>query len=106
LQIRHCKRLRLQLAAVGWLRRARQDARRKFEHLMLDTMQENRLIVTSVASIGVGDKGTPSLVTPPTPSAVSNDPIALLGDPYIPHPGPNFDTTNFGPPTIDPKSLT
>lgn len=63
-------------------------------------------IVTSVASTGVGDKGTPSLVTPPTPSAVSNDPVALLGEPYVPHPGPNFDTTNFGPPTVDPKSLS
>lgn len=49
-------------------------------------------VATSVAGIGVGDPGTPSLVDPTI-------------EPGVVGPGPNFDTTNFGPPVIDPKDV-
>lgn len=54
-------------------------------------------VVTSVASIGVGESGTPSLVeeAPLVPAI----PEAGAG------PGPNFDTVDFGPPVIDPKDV-
>lgn len=54
-------------------------------------------VVTSVASSSVGEKDSPSLL----------DPAPL--EPGIPAadsgPGPNFDTTDFGPPVIDPKDV-
>lgn len=50
-------------------------------------------VVTSVASIDAGTKGTPSLV--------EEAPL----EPNVAGPGPNFDTTNFGPPLVDPKDV-
>lgn len=49
-------------------------------------------VVTSIASSSVGEKDSPSLLDPP----------AI--EPGV-GPGPNFDTTNFGPPVIDPKDV-
>lgn len=58
-------------------------------------------VLTSVAGIGIGDAGTPSLVGEPA-IAVGGRPDSGLGSL---HPGSNFDTTDFGPPLIDPKDV-
>ncbi len=61
-------------------------------------------VITSVASISLGDKGTPSLVPAPSDPALAPE-YGVYLEPEIPHPGENFDTTNFGPPVIDPASM-
>ncbi len=62
-------------------------------------------VATSVASIGLGDKGTPSLVNDElAPNVAAVIPEGDL-EPSDPGPGDNFDSTNFGPPLIDPKSV-
>ncbi len=65
-------------------------------------------VITSVASIGLGDKGTPSLVsdslTPNVGGAIPDAELEIgAADlPYIgtpdgqPHPGDNYDTTGLG----------
>lgn len=65
-------------------------------------------IITSVASIGLGDKGTPSLVTdnltPNTGGIIPETDLELGAAelPYVgtadgqPHPGDNYDTTGLG----------
>jgi len=50
-------------------------------------------VVTSIASTSVGEKGSPSLL----------DPAPL--EPGVTPPGPNFDSTDFGPAVIDPKDV-
>lgn len=50
-------------------------------------------VATSIASSSVGEKDSPSLLDP-----------APLVPPVTPPPA-NFDTTNFGPPVIDPKDV-
>ena len=63
-------------------------------------------VVTSVASVGIGEKGTPSLVSEElTPNVVAVIPEGDL-EPENPGPGANFDSTDFGPPLVDPKSLS
>lgn len=63
-------------------------------------------VVTSVASVSIGDKGTPSLVSEElTPNVAAVIPEGDL-EPENPGPGANFDSTDFGPPLVDPKSLS
>ena len=58
-------------------------------------------IITSVASIGLGDKGTPSLVK----DELQPNDVPPEGDLEPPGPGDNFDSTGFGPPLVDPASV-
>lgn len=63
-------------------------------------------VVTSVASVSIGEKGTPSLVSEElTPNVAAVIPEGDL-EPENPGPGANFDSTDFGPPLVDPKSLS
>ena len=63
-------------------------------------------VVTSVASVSIGERGTPSLVSGElTPNVAAVIPEGDL-EPENPGPGTNFDSTDFGPPLVDPKSLS
>ena len=58
-------------------------------------------IITSVASIGLGDKGTPSLVK----DELQPNDVPPEGDLEPPGPGDNFDSTGFGPALVDPATV-